>query len=52
MHEEMRNAQKILVGKLEGKRQLGRYKYRWGDNIKVDTKNRMRVYGLDSTASG
>jgi hypothetical protein len=30
-----RNAYRILVGKPKGKRQLGRQKLRWVDNIKV-----------------
>jgi hypothetical protein len=30
---EKRNAYKILVGKAEGKRQLGRLSRRWEDNI-------------------
>jgi hypothetical protein len=30
------NACRILVGKLEGKRPLGRPKHRWVDNIKLD----------------
>jgi hypothetical protein len=30
-----RNAYRILVGKLEGKRPLGRLSCRWVDNIKV-----------------
>jgi hypothetical protein len=30
----MRNALKILVGKLDGKRPLGRPRCRWEDNIK------------------
>jgi hypothetical protein len=34
--EETRNAYRILVGKPEGKRPLGRPKRRWGDNIKMD----------------
>jgi hypothetical protein len=29
--EEMRNAYKILVGKPEGKRPLGRYRHRWAE---------------------
>jgi hypothetical protein len=33
---EMRNAYKILVGKPEGKRSLGRPKRKWEDNIKTD----------------
>jgi hypothetical protein len=33
---ETRNAYRILVGKPEGKRPLGRPKHRWMDNIKMD----------------
>jgi hypothetical protein len=33
---EQRNAYRLLVGKLEGKRPLGRPRRRWGDNIKMD----------------
>jgi hypothetical protein len=33
---EMRNAYRILVGKPEGKRPLGRPRRRWVDNIKID----------------
>jgi hypothetical protein len=32
---ETRNAYKILVGKPEGKRPLGRTRRRWVDNIKM-----------------
>jgi hypothetical protein len=31
----MRNANKILVGKHEGKRPLGRPRHRWEDNIRL-----------------
>jgi hypothetical protein len=31
-----RNAYRILVGKLEGKRPLARPRYRWVDNIKIN----------------
>jgi hypothetical protein len=34
----MRNAYKILVGKPEGKRPLGRPRRRWMDNIKMDLR--------------
>jgi hypothetical protein len=34
-----RNACKILVGKPEGKRPLGRPRCRWVDNIKIDLSN-------------
>ena len=33
---ESRGVYRVLVGKLEGKRPLGRPWYRWVDNIKVD----------------
>jgi hypothetical protein len=33
-----RNAYKILVGKSEGKRQLGRPRRWWVDNIKIDLR--------------
>jgi hypothetical protein len=35
---EMRNAYKIVVGKSEGKRPLGRPRRRCKDNIRVDFK--------------
>jgi len=31
-----RGAYRVLVGKPQGKRQLGRPRRRWGDNIKMD----------------
>jgi hypothetical protein len=34
--EEIRNAYKILVGKPEGSRSLGRPRRRWEDNIKIE----------------
>jgi hypothetical protein len=33
---EKRNVYKLLVGKPEGKRPLGRPRRRWRDNIKMD----------------
>jgi hypothetical protein len=36
--EEKRNSYRILVGKPEGKRPLGRPRRRWVDNIKIDLK--------------
>jgi hypothetical protein len=35
---ERRNAYRILVGKPEGKRPLGRPRRRWVDNIKMDLR--------------
>jgi hypothetical protein len=40
---EKRNAYRILVGKPEGKRPLGRPRRRWVDNIKMD----LRAIGWD-----
>jgi hypothetical protein len=34
----MRNAFKILVGKPEGKRPVGRLKHKWKDNIRTDLR--------------
>jgi hypothetical protein len=35
---EKRNAYRILVGKPEGKRPLGRPRLRWEDDIKMDLR--------------
>jgi hypothetical protein len=35
---EKRNAYRILVGKSEGNRQLGKPRHRWVDNIKMDLR--------------
>jgi hypothetical protein len=35
---EKRNPYKILMGKPEGKRPLGRSRHRWVDNIKIDLR--------------
>jgi hypothetical protein len=50
---EKRNAYRILVGKPEGTRPLGRPRYRCVDKIKMDLKrNRMGWYGFDWCGSG
>jgi hypothetical protein len=41
-----RNAYRILVGKPDGKRQLGRPRRRWEDNIRMDYRE-IGWYGLD-----
>jgi hypothetical protein len=47
---ERRNAYRILVGKPEGKRPLGRPRCRWVDNIKMDLRDiGLGWYGLDRT---
>jgi hypothetical protein len=38
---EMRNAYNILVGKPEGRRQFGRPRRIWEDNIRMDLMERM-----------
>jgi transcription termination factor 2 len=43
---ETRNTYRILVGKPEGKRPLGRPKRRWVDNIKMDLRE-IGWYGMD-----
>jgi hypothetical protein len=43
---EPRNACRILVGKPEGKRPLGRPRRRWVDNIKMDL-GEIGWYGMD-----
>jgi hypothetical protein len=35
---ERRSVCRVLVGKLEGKKPLGRPRHRWEDNIKMDLK--------------
>ena len=37
--EQSRNAYRVLVGKYEGKRPLGRPRHRWEDNIKMDLRD-------------
>jgi hypothetical protein len=49
-NREKRNAYRILVGKPEGKRPLGRPRHRRLDNIKMDLRE-MGWYGLDSSGS-
>jgi hypothetical protein len=49
---EKRNAYRILVGKPEGKRSLGRSRHKWDDNIKMTLRDRIKWYGLDRSGSG
>jgi hypothetical protein len=45
---EKTNAYKILVGRLQGKRLLGRTRRRWEDNTKMDLREiGWGWYGLD-----
>ena len=43
---ESRGVCRVLVGKPEGKRSLGRPRHRWEDNIKIDLQE-MRCGGMD-----
>ena len=43
--EEWRGVHKVLVGKPEGKRPLGRPRRRWEGNIKMDLQEVGRGYG-------
>jgi hypothetical protein len=49
---EKRNVYRLLVGKPEGKRPLGRPRRRWMDNIKMDLlRDRLAQFGLDWSSS-
>jgi hypothetical protein len=43
--EEGRGVYKVLVGKPEGKRPLGRPRCRWEDNIRMDLQQVGRDFG-------
>ena len=43
---------RVLVGRPEGKRPLGRPRRRWEDNIKMDLQEVGWGYGLDLDGSG
>jgi hypothetical protein len=49
---EKRNAYRILVGKPEGKRPLGRPRRRWVDNIKMDLRENVMVWLRIGTSGG
>jgi hypothetical protein len=44
---ERRGVYRVLVGKPEGNRRLGRPRCRWEDNIKIDLQGVVWVHGLD-----
>jgi hypothetical protein len=44
-HGGGRGVYRVLVGRLEGKRSLGRPRHRWEDNIKMD----LREVGIDGS---
>jgi hypothetical protein len=49
---ERRGAYRILIGRAEGRRPLGRPRRRWEDNIKLDLKEVGWGHGLDGAGSG
>jgi hypothetical protein len=49
---ERRRVYRVLMGKPEGKRPLGRHRRRWEYNIKMDLKEVGLGYGLDRAGSG
>jgi hypothetical protein len=50
---EERGVHRVLVGKPEGKRTLGRPRRRWEDNIKMNPQEGWSgVWGLDGVGSG
>jgi hypothetical protein len=52
MNGEKRNAYRILVGKPEGKRSLGRPRRRWVDDIKIDHKAIVSIWLRIGTSGG
>jgi len=48
---DRRGVYRVLVGKLEGRRPLGRPRYRWEDNIKMDIQE-VGCGGLDWIGTG
>jgi hypothetical protein len=49
---ERRGAYRVLVGKPEGRRPLGRPRRRWEDNIKMDLREVGWGHELDQSGSG
>ena len=49
---ERRGLCRVVAGKPEGKKPLGRSRHRWEDNIKMDLQEVGCVYGLDRAGSG
>jgi len=49
---QRRGEYRVLVGKREGKRTLGRHIHRWDDNIKIGIQKVGCGDGLDRAGSG
>ena len=49
---EGRGVHRVLVGKPEGQRLLGRTRRRWEDNIKMDLQEMGGLWGIDGVGSG
>jgi hypothetical protein len=45
--QEIRDTWRVLVGKSEGSRPLGKLRRRWEDNIKMDFQEVRWEHGLD-----
>jgi hypothetical protein len=52
MYGERESVYGVVVGKRAGKRQLGRPRRRWEDNIKIDLQKVGWGHGLDRAGSG
>jgi hypothetical protein len=48
---EGRDAYRVLVGKAEGRRPLGRYRHKWENNIKINIKEVGWGHRLDRSGS-
>jgi len=46
---EERGVYRVLVGKPEGRRPLGRPRRRWVDNIRMDLQDLMQFHGIQIT---
>jgi hypothetical protein len=49
---EDRKVYRVLAGKPEGKRPLGKPRHRWEDGIRMDLREIGRGYGVDPAGSG
>jgi hypothetical protein len=52
MHEVKRGVYRVLVGKPERKRPLGRTRRRWEDNINIKFKDEVKFGRLDQSGTG
>ena len=50
--KDKRGAERVLVGTPGGKKKLGRPRWRWEDNIKMNLQEMGWEYGLGKSGSG